>query len=61
VAVSGYWLIEAMKSVFIGTAGPIRVINVHTGTPMETTAEPAGRGAAIIAAKRRHFCSSPTW
>jgi len=27
VAVSGYWLTEAMKSVFIAAEGPIRVIN----------------------------------
>jgi ABC-type multidrug transport system ATPase subunit len=50
VAVSGYWLTEAMKSVFIAAQGPIRVINAHTGTLIDMTAEPAGRGAAIIAA-----------
>jgi len=55
VAVSGYWLIEAMKSVFIAADGPIRVINVHTGTLMQMTAEPAGRGAAIVAAQALAF------
>jgi ABC transport system ATP-binding/permease protein len=50
VAVSGYWLTEAMKSVFIAAEGPIRVINAHTGTLIDMTAEPAGRGAAIVAA-----------
>lgn len=55
VAVSGYWLTEAMKSVFIAAEGPIRVINAHTGTLMDMTAEPAGRGAAIVAAHAMAF------
>ena len=55
VAVSGYWLTEAMKSVFIAAEGPIRVINAHTGTLIDMTAEPAGRGAAIIAAHALAF------
>ncbi len=49
VAVSGYWLTEAMKSVFIASEGPIRVISTNTGLLMNMTAEPAGRGAAIVA------------
>ncbi len=49
VAVSGYWLTEAMKSVFIAADGPIRVINARTGALIDMTAEPAGRGAAIVA------------
>jgi len=49
VAVSGYWLTEAMKSVFIAADGPIRVINPRTGSLMEMTAEPAGWGGAIVA------------
>ena len=55
IAVSGYWLTEAMKSVFIAADGPIRVINAHTGTLMDMTAEPAGRGATIIAAQALAF------
>jgi len=55
VAVSGYWLTEAMKSVFIAADGPIRVINTHTGTLMDMTAEPAIRGAAIVAAHALAF------
>ena len=55
VAVSGYWLTEAMKSVFIAAEGPIRVINAHTGTLIDMTAEPAGRGAAIVAAHALAF------
>jgi ABC-type multidrug transport system ATPase subunit len=50
VAVSGYWLTEAMKSVFITAEGPIRVISAHTGTLINMTAEPVSRGAAIVAA-----------
>src|SRR3984885_4013364 len=50
IAVSGYWLTEAMKSVFVAADGPIRVINAHTGALLDTTAEPAARGAAIVAA-----------
>ena len=41
IAVSGYWLTEAMKSVFIAAEGPIRTMNAHTGTLMSMTAEPA--------------------
>jgi ABC-type multidrug transport system ATPase subunit len=55
VAVTGYWLTEAMKSVFIAAEGPIRVINARTGTLIDMTAEPAGRGAAIIAAHALAF------
>ena len=47
VAVSGYWLTEAMKSVFISSDGPIRVLSASTGRLVEITAEPAGLGAVI--------------
>ena len=36
--------------MFIAADGPIRVINAPTGTLIDMTAEPAGRGAAIVAA-----------
>jgi len=49
VGVSGYWLTEAMKSVFIAADGPIRAIDPRTGSLSNMTAEPAGLGAAIIA------------
>ena len=55
LAVSGYWLTEAMKSVFIAADGPIRVINAHTGTLMDMTAEPAVRGATIVAVQALAF------
>jgi hypothetical protein len=55
VAVSGYWLIEAMKSVFIGAEGPIRVVDAHTGTLVNMTAEPAGFSATIVAAQALTF------
>ncbi len=55
VAVTGYWLTEAMKSVFIAVSGPIRVINPGTGVLMNMAAEPAGRGAAIIVAHALAF------
>jgi ABC-type multidrug transport system ATPase subunit len=55
IAVSGYWLIEAMKSVFIAANGPIRVISAHTGRLMDMTAQPAARGAAIVAAQALAF------
>jgi hypothetical protein len=55
IAVSGYWLTEAMKSVFITAEGPIRIINTHTGTLMDMTAEPAACGAAIVAAHALAF------
>jgi ABC-type multidrug transport system ATPase subunit len=49
IAVSGYWLTEAMKSVFITSEGPVRTMNPDTGTLMDMTAEPATYGAAIVA------------
>jgi ABC transport system ATP-binding/permease protein len=55
VAVSGYWLTEAMKSVFIAAEGPIRAIDAHTGTLMDMTAEPAGLGAGIVTAHALAF------
>ena len=55
IAVSGYWLTEAMKSVFIAAEGPIRIINTHTGTLMDMTAEPAACGAAIVVAHALAF------
>jgi ABC-type multidrug transport system ATPase subunit len=55
VAVSGYWLTEAMKSVFIAADGPIRVINARTGVLMDMTAAPAAKGAAIVAAHALAF------
>jgi ABC transport system ATP-binding/permease protein len=55
IAVSGYWLTEAMKSVFIAADGPIRVINSRTGMLMDMIAEPAARGAAIVAAHALAF------
>jgi hypothetical protein len=48
VAVSGYWLTEAMKSVFIAASGPIMVFNAHAGTKIAMTAQPAALGALII-------------
>ena len=55
IAVSGYWLTEAMKSVFIAAEGPIRIMNAHTGTLMNMTAEPATYGAVIVAAHALTF------
>ena len=55
VAVSGYWLTEAMKSVFIAAARPVRVINPSTGALIDMTAEPVERGAAIVAAHALMF------
>ena len=55
IAVSGYWLTEAMKSVFISAEGPIRIMNAHTGTLTDMTAVPATYGAAIIAAHALTF------
>jgi hypothetical protein len=55
IAVSGYWLTEAMKSVFIADDGPIRIMNAQTGTLTNMTAEPAAYGAAIVAAHALTF------
>ncbi len=51
----GYWLTEAMKSVFIAAEGWVRIMNVHTGTLMDMIAEPATYGAAIVAAHALAF------
>ena len=61
VAVSGYWLTEAMKSVFIAADGPIRVINAHTGALMDMTA--SRRPVAPQSSPRMLwlFCCSPIW
>jgi hypothetical protein len=50
VAVSGYWLTEAMKSVFITAEGRVPIVNMHTGTLTDMTAEPAAWGASVVAA-----------
>lgn len=55
VAVSGYWLTEAMKSVLIAASGPIRTLDPRTGELMTMTAEPAGVAAAIIVAHALAF------
>ena len=55
IAVSGYWLTEAMKSVFIAAEGPIRVINARSGLLTDLTAQPAARGAVIVAAHALAF------
>jgi hypothetical protein len=54
-AVSGYWLTEAMRSVFITAEGRVRIMNAHTSTLMDMTAEPATYGAAIVAAHALAF------
>jgi hypothetical protein len=55
VAVSGFWITEAMKSVFIAAEGPIRVIDAHTGLVINMTAQPAGLSATIVAAHALAF------
>ena len=55
IGVSGYWLTEAMRSLFIAAEGPVRVIEPRTGLLTEMIAEPAGRGAAIVAAQALAF------
>jgi ABC-type multidrug transport system ATPase subunit len=49
IGVSGYWLTEAMRSVFIAVEGHVRVIEPRTGSLTEMVAEPVGRSAAIVA------------
>ena len=44
-----------MKSVFIAAEVPVRVMNAHTGTLIDMTAEPSGRGASIVAAHALAF------
>ena len=42
IGVSGYWLIEAMRSVFIAAEGPVRLIEPRTGLLTEMIAELKG-------------------
>lgn len=55
VAVSGYWLTEAMKSAFIAADGPVRIISPQTGTLIGMSAQPVDLGAAIIGAHALGF------
>jgi ABC-type multidrug transport system ATPase subunit len=55
IAVTSYWLTEAMKSVFIAADGPIRTISARTGMVVNLTAEPAGRGFLIVMAHAMVF------
>jgi ABC-type multidrug transport system ATPase subunit len=55
IAVSGFWLTEAAKSVFIAAEGPIQVIDAHTGRLINMTAQPAGFSATIVAAHALAF------
>jgi ABC transport system ATP-binding/permease protein len=48
VAVTSYWLTEAMKSVYIAADGPIRVISAKTGLLANMTAEPTGLGVLVV-------------
>jgi hypothetical protein len=55
VAVSGFWITEAMKSAFIASEEPIRVIDAHTGMVTNMTAQPVGLSATIVAAHALAF------
>jgi ABC-type multidrug transport system ATPase subunit len=48
IAVSGYWLTEAMKSVYIAASGPVRIMDAKTGQFVDMTARSASAGAVII-------------
>jgi ABC-type multidrug transport system ATPase subunit len=55
VAVSGFWLTEAMKSAFIAAEGPVRIVDARTGGLINMTAQPAGFSAGIVAAHALAF------
>jgi ABC transport system ATP-binding/permease protein len=55
VAVTSYWLTEAMKSVYIASDGPIRVISAKTGLLANMTAEPTGLGVLVVVAHAAVF------
>ena len=60
VAVSGFWLTEAMRSIFIAADGPILVVDAHTGAVTNMTAQPASLSATIVAAQTLAFWHSRT-
>ena len=49
VAVSGFWITEAMKSVYIAAEGPIWMVDAHSGMVVNMTAQPVGLSATIVA------------
>ena len=55
IAVSSFWLTEAMKSVYIAADGPIQVISAKTGLPANMTAEPTATGVLIVLAHAAAF------
>ncbi|HEY4173848.1 MAG TPA: ABC transporter permease, partial [Rhodopila sp.] len=55
IAVSSFWLTEAMKSVYIAADGTIRVISTKTGLPTNMTAEPTATGVLIVLAHAAAF------
>jgi len=55
LAVSSFWLTEAMKSVYIAADGPIRVVSAKTGLLANMTAEPTGTGVLIVVAHAAVF------
>jgi ABC-type multidrug transport system ATPase subunit/pSer/pThr/pTyr-binding forkhead associated (FHA) protein len=49
VAISGYWLMEAMKATLIARVGPVPVANATTGLPTAMTAQPLWLCGLVLA------------
>ncbi len=49
VAISGYWLMEAMKATLIARSGPVLVANATTGVPTAMTAQPLWLCGSVLA------------
>lgn len=61
VAVSGYWLTEAMKSVFIAADGPIMIFSARTGGMVEMTAQAPVLGGILVALHALGFLLLAYW
>jgi ABC-type multidrug transport system ATPase subunit len=48
LAVSGYWLTETMKSIFIAVSGPVPVLDAKTGMSIAMTSQPTLLGMFML-------------
>lgn len=61
LAVSGYWLTETMKSVFITAAGPILILDPKTNMLVAMTAQPVVLGLFMLVLHTAAFLAVAYW
>jgi hypothetical protein len=57
LAVSGYWLTETMKAIFIAVSGPIPVLDAHSGMFVPMASQPALLGIVMLILHTAAFLS----